>query len=148
MQKISIRPIEFGDTDLIVKWRNSDAVRLNFIDRRELTKEIHENWMNTKVLVGNVVQFIICVDGTPVGSVYLRDIDKKHQKAEFGIFIGEELKQGHGIGQEAGKQILKYAFDELNLNRVFLRVLAENEHAINCYKKIGFVQEGYARERR
>jgi RimJ/RimL family protein N-acetyltransferase len=53
---------------------------------------------------------------------------------------------GKGIGQEVTRLLLKYAFEELNLHRVDLRVLAYNVRAINCYKKCGFIIEGTERE--
>ena len=52
---------------------------------------------------------LIIIDRTtnlPVGSTYLRDIDKKNNKAEFGIFIGEKEYWGKGFGNEATKLIL------------------------------------------
>jgi len=61
---------------------------------------------------GKVVQFMICrqVDGRPVGSVYLRDIDREHGKAEYGIFIGEDDAIGRWIGSEACRLACDYGF--------------------------------------
>ena len=146
--KVRIRRITEQDTDNIIKWRNSPDVNINFIYRRPLTREDHLNWLHKKVETGEVAQFIIHSEelGKDVGSVYLRDIDKEYQKAEYGIFIGEESARGHGIGAAAAKLILEYGFEELKLNRIFLRVFARNERAINSYKKAGFVYEGLFRQ--
>lgn len=140
---ISIRPITTGDTQNIVKWRNSSFVRDNFIFRQELTASDHEKWMSTSVASGKAAQFIIVSDELgDIGSVYLRDIDNVNRKAEYGIFIGEEDAVGKGIGTIAARLILKYAFEVLQLNRVFLRVFPENKGAIKSYEKAGFVKEG------
>ncbi len=151
--KIYLRPIDEGDTDKIVKWRNSDAVRLNFIDQRLFTKESHTAWLNSFVKTGRVDQFVICMksdaspkteqsaDGIPVGSVYIRDIDTEHHKAEYGIFIGEESARGHGVGTEAAKLMIRYCFETKKLHRLFLRVYADNLQAIKSYEKAGFVRE-------
>ena len=56
---VILRPITMQDTHLIVKWRNRDHVRQNFIFRETFTAEMHENWMNTRVASGEVVQYII-----------------------------------------------------------------------------------------
>ncbi len=53
---------------------------------------------------------------------------------------------GHGYGSETTQAVLDYAFNELALHHVDLRVLASNKRAIACYKKCGFVQEGVERE--
>lgn len=144
---ITIRPITVEDTANVIRWRNNPAVLANFIYQKPFTEEDHLNWLNTKVFTGDTAQFIIeeTASKTPIGSVYLRDIDKVHQKGEFGIFIGEDLARGKGYGTLATKLILQYAFQELKLNKVFLRVFADNPSAIACYKKAGFVEEGLFR---
>lgn len=77
-----------NDTSLILTWRNNSDVRKNFIFQENLTKETHATWLKEKVYKGTTVQFIIIenTSQTPIGSVYLRDIDKLNNKAEFGIF--------------------------------------------------------------
>ena len=70
------------------------------------------------VETGKVVQMIIaeCDGDRPVGSVYVRDIDYEHNKAEFGIFIGEPDCLSKGYGTEATELMVEYAFTYLNLH--------------------------------
>ena len=145
---IYLRLMTYEDTENIVNWRNSDAVRKNFIYQALFTRESHENWIRTMVETGKVVQMIICENDTdrPVGSVYIRDIDRTHQKAEYGIFIGEPQTRGKGYGTAAAQLMIKYCFEELQLHRLFLRVYAENIQAIRSYEKAGFVKEAHLRE--
>lgn len=145
---IFLRLMTAADTDLIVAWRNMDAVRKNFIYQELFTREGHENWIRTRVETGQVVQMIICDDATekPLGSVYIRDIDRKHNKAEYGIFIGEDDARGRGVGTAAAKLMLRYCFGEEGLHRVYLRVCATNRQAIRSYEKAGFVREGLLRD--
>lgn len=147
---IYLRKMEYADTDNIVKWRNSDYVREHFIYQALFTKESHENWIRTMVETGKVDQLIICIksDGedVPVGSVYIRDIDKVHNKAEYGIFIGEESARGRGIGSMAASLMIEYCFKQLKLHRLFLRVFADNAGAIRSYEKAGFIKEAYLKD--
>lgn len=145
---IYLRLMTGDDTDLIVAWRNSDSVRKNFIYQEPFTREGHENWIRTMVETGKVVQMIICdlATGMPLGSVYIRDIDRQHNKAEYGIFIGEESARGRGVGTAAAKLMLKYCFEEEGLHRLYLRALSENKQAIRSYEKAGFVREGLLKE--
>ena len=145
---VSIRKITEADTDNIIKWRNSPEVVKNFIYRRPLTREDHLNWLHGRVETGQVDQFIIHSNefDADVGSVYLRDIDQKNKKAEFGIFIGEKYARGHGVGTAAAKLALDHGFKVLGLNRIFLKVHEKNERAIASYKKAGFVFEGLFRQ--
>ncbi len=142
---IYLRFMTHEDTEQIVAWRNSDSVRANFIYQALFTKESHENWIKTMIDTGKVVQMMICekATGRAVGSVYIRDIDPVHHKAEYGIFIGEEDARGKGYGTVAAKLMIRYCFEELKLHRLFLRVYAENEQAIRSYEKAGFVKEAY-----
>lgn len=145
---IYLRPMTGEDTDRIVAWRNSEAVRKNFIYQELFTREGHEEWVRSMVNTGRVVQMIICLeqDDSPVGSVYIRDIEPLHRKAEYGIFIGEAQARGRGIGTAAAKLMLKYCFEELKLHRVFLRVYADNVQAVRSYEKAGFAREAYLRD--
>ena len=145
---IYLRLMTGEDTDYIVNWRNSDGVRKNFIYQALFTRESHENWIRTMIDTGKVVQMIICEEGTdrPLGSVYLRDIDRTHQKAEYGIFIGEADARGKGYGSAAAQLMIQYAFEEMKLHRLFLRVYADNIQAIRSYEKAGFVKEAHLRE--
>lgn len=145
---IYLRLMTYEDTDNIVAWRNSDAVRKNFIYQGLFTRESHENWIHTMVETGKVVQTIICELSTekPLGSVYIRDIDRHHNKAEYGIFIGEPQARGRGIGTAAAKLMLRYCFEEEKLHRVFLRAFATNQQAIRSYEKAGFVKEALLRD--
>ena len=144
---IYLKHITYQDTPDIVRWRNSDFVRSRFIYREEFDEETHNNWMKTMVDTGKVVQFIIYEKTTDrkIGSVYLRDIDNDNKKCEFGIFIGEEDMLGKGYGKEAARLITNYAFNDLNLYKVYLRVLADNKRAYNSYCSSGFVEEGIAK---
>lgn len=145
---IYLRFMTYDDTDLIVNWRNTDDVRKNFIYQALFTRESHENWIRTKVETGDVVQMIICETGSdrPVGSVYVRDVDRTHHKAEYGIFIGEADARGKGYGTAAAKLMIRYCFEEMKLHRLFLRVYAENQQAIKSYEKAGFEREALLRD--
>ena len=145
---VSIRPITEADTAKIVRWRNAPSVMEHFIYRTPLTEEDHLNWFRNRVQTGEVAQFMIIDDeaGEEVGSVYLRDIDLQNKKCEYGIFIGEDSCRGKGIGSAAAKLALDYAFETLGLNRVFLRVFADNVRAQKSYENAGFVIEGTFRD--
>jgi UDP-4-amino-4,6-dideoxy-N-acetyl-beta-L-altrosamine N-acetyltransferase len=146
--KVVLREIGDDDTANIVKWRNSVDVINNFFIQDVLTEEQHRFWLNNKVNTGMVSQFIIIDKETnvPVGSTFLRDIDPKNKKAEFGIFIGDSSSRGKGFGSEAAILITDFGFKQLHLNRVYLRVFAHNANAIKSYENAGFTCEGLLRQ--
>lgn len=137
--RVVLRPISETDTDDIVRWRNKEIVKKNFIFRENFTPEMHNQWLNTKVKSGEVVQYIMIDEvGKSFGSVYYRDIDQESKSAEFGIFIGEEDHIAKGYGQEAMSLFVNFGFNTLGLKKIDLRVIESNDRAYHVYAKIGF----------
>ena len=68
-----------------------------------------------------------------------------HRTAELQIRIGEGAERGAGRGSEAVVLLLNFGFRDLNLNRIFLHVFANNEPALRMYEKVGFTREGVLR---
>lgn len=147
-KNVYIRPITEEDTDLIINWRNSDAVRPYFIYQKPFTKEGHLQWLHEMIDSGRGFQFIVCKNDTdePVGCTYLRDYDRKNRKIEYGVFLGSEDIKGKGIGTEILKLTLQFAFQNLEINKVFARAFADNQASIHCFLKGGFQKEAYLRE--
>ena len=145
---IIIRLMTDSDTELIVKWRNNERVRKHFIYREEFTPASHRNWTKTMIETGKALQFILCEKETerPVGSVYFRDIDRNKKEAEYGIFIGEDDAIGRGYGTEAAKLAVSYAFEEMKLSKLILRVFTDNAAAVRSYQRAGFVQTSYLKD--
>ncbi|CAG9621167.1 hypothetical protein BACCIP111883_01939 [Sutcliffiella rhizosphaerae] len=80
-------------------------------------------------------------NSVPIGVTSLINIDTKNRNAECIIDIGDKKYWGKGYGTEALKLLIDYAFLELNLHRVSLRVFSFNEKAIHIYSKLGFERE-------
>jgi RimJ/RimL family protein N-acetyltransferase len=76
-------------------------------------------------------------DGTTVGSASYRDIVDE-DSAELSIVIGEVDARGRGLGQEAMELMLDYGFEEMNLERTWLIVRADNEVAVGLFESLGF----------
>jgi RimJ/RimL family protein N-acetyltransferase len=69
-------------------------------------------------------------------------------RAELGISIHDKTQWSKGLGTDAVRLVVDYAFEELDLNRVELTTDEENARAIRCYEKVGFVREGLLRQHR
>lgn len=80
------------------------------------------------------------------GYVALRDIEGEHGVAELSFWIGEE-QSGHGYVTEAGMEVLRFAFEELRLNRVCAYHMVRNSASGRVLEKIGMRQEGCLRQR-
>lgn len=94
------------------------------------------------------VLWVIADQGTEVcvGHVGLYEIDYRIRDAEFAIMIGKPATWGRGLGTACTRFAVEYGFQQLNLNRIHLSVLASNERALRLYEKIGFQREGVLRQ--
>jgi RimJ/RimL family protein N-acetyltransferase len=88
---------------------------------------------------------VTTLDGLPIGLVSLWDRSVPHDAAELSIGLGAQYRD-RGLGTEALRLALRYAFDDLELHKVYLRVLEYNHRARRAYQKCGFVVEGFLRE--
>lgn len=86
-------------------------------------------------------------DDRLIGEIGLDKPQWNHGEAYVGISIGEREYWGKGYGTDAMDVILRYAFQELNLQRVTLNVFDYNPRAIRSYEKAGFKHEGRVRQR-
>ena len=79
------------------------------------------------------------------GYTSLRNINWINRNCYFGIVILPEM-QGKGLGKEATKLLIDYGIKNLNLNKVQLEVIRDNQNAIKIYNKLGFIEEGIFRK--
>jgi RimJ/RimL family protein N-acetyltransferase len=142
--------MEDSDIDKYHAWRNDlDVMKTTNPSLDLYTFTETRNFVETVILnsISSKSYIIEERDGNiPIGITSLINIDTKNRNAECIIDIGEKEYWGKGYGTEALKLLLDYAFLELNLHRISLRVFSHNERAIHIYNKIGFVQEGVVRE--
>lgn len=147
-ERIYFRPIEIEDEPRVRSWINDPLVRKYLHHRPPLNAFREREWIESQGKSSTDYVFGIAVrqGGRLIGTTGLHRIDAIARKAEFGLCIGDKAFQGRGYGKEATRLTLRFAFEELNLNRVKLHVFADNWRAIRLYQKVGFVQEGCLRQ--
>ncbi|WP_286923129.1 MULTISPECIES: GNAT family N-acetyltransferase [Lysinibacillus] len=148
--RVRLRKMTKEDTELYHQWRNDVEVMHSTNPSLDVypideTKEFVDH-----VILGShtAKSYIILTKGNeiPIGIVSLINIDYKNRNAECIIDIGEKKYWGKGFGSESLRLLLHYAFYEMNLHRVYLKVFSFNDRAIHLYNKIGFQQEGNSRQ--
>ena len=81
-----------------------------------------------------------------VGHIALRDIDWEHLTAELSFWI-DEPASGNGYVAEAGNAMLRFAFDELKLNRIYAYHMVRNTASARVLTRLGMREEGILRQR-
>jgi len=96
----------------------------------------------------NIVHFAIVDIKTNqhIGCCSLQSINWVYRSAEMARIIGEKKFRGKGIGTEVGKLLLEYAFNTLNLHKIWLGNIALNEAALKSKSNLNFKTDGVLRD--
>ena len=100
----------------------------------ELAKEAGKMWLAITLLS----------DGRQVGGIGMR-IEEQHRHAELGYWLGVP-HWGQGYATEAGREMIRYGFEQLDLHRIFATHFAHNPASGNILRKLGMRHEGCQRE--
>lgn len=80
-----------------------------------------------------------------IGMVTLSSIDWQNRCATHGIKLHSSCPKLCGIGTDAVKTLMKYAFEEVNLNRLESTIIDYNTASEKLYVKCGWTVEGVKR---
>lgn len=90
-------------------------------------------------------QFTIYYKEQFVGLIGFKDTDLDNHKIEIGYWLSQ-YAQGKGIMTQSVSKLVDYAFNELGMNRVQIKVAVGNKKSRHIPEKLGFKQEGIERE--
>jgi RimJ/RimL family protein N-acetyltransferase len=150
-EKVRLRAIDRKDLPQFVKWLNDPDVRRGLMHFQPFSVDDEEEWyegMRKSPLEEHPLTIEIKVEDQwePIGNCGLFGINWRIRSAEFGIFIGVKDQWDKGFGTEALRLSVRHGFETLNLNRICLRVYADNPRAIRSYEKAGLTVEGSLRQ--
>lgn len=145
-----LREIEKKDIKTINQWRRDRELQgflgggFRYINE-DVDLQWYERYLNSRA--NNVRCAIIDTNKDElIGVCYLLNIDYVNMSGEIHIMIGDNKSRGKGAGTFAMVEMIKHGFYDLNLRRIELEVLEDNNKAFHLYSKLGFVKEGIKRE--
>ena len=108
----------------------------------------HTNAADSREIIRTVLSapnvFAVCLrdDGKPIGSVgfHRNDLATGDDEYELGYWLGKPF-WGQGIIPEASREMLRYAFEELGMNRIWCGYYDGNEKSRRVQEKLGFVHQ-------
>lgn len=110
----------------------------------EAVAQTRQFWEWIRASDSNILFVIETLAAEFVGSVGLHGIDARDRQAEVGIWIARP-HWDKGYGTDAVRITSRFAFREMNLQRVYLHVYDTNARGIRAYEKVGFKEEGRMR---
>jgi diamine N-acetyltransferase len=150
-ERVALGPLRRDLAETYARWMNSLEVRhgLSHLGIFDTTTE--EAWLAETIganaeHVPDRADFTIHDrrDGAAVGTCALVDVSHHHHRARFGLALGD--RRGKGLGTEATRLTLDWAFNVLSLRSVLLEVMPWNAAAIRTYEKAGFKLAGRRRD--
>ncbi len=145
----TLRAIEEEDLTVLHKWSNNTELQkamgnIHFPSSRSF----HKSWFEKTLDDTHNQRFAIeTKDHGLIGISSLMKIDWRNNNAWHGIMLGDKDTRGKGYAFDAVMATMRYAFDELHLNRLDGQMIEYNIASIKFYcKKLGWKEEGRARE--
>lgn len=148
-QRVRLSALTRADAAVIASWyEDAEFLRLFDTDPAlpKTAEEIERMFDEVRRDTHAVLFGIRAASGDDlVGVIGLDGISWNHHTASLSIGLGRAY-WNQGLGAEAMRLMLRFAFMELNLHRIGLTVFEYNPRALALYKKLGFVHEGTVRE--
>ena len=145
---IYLRKLESTDLERTWVWMNDPGVYLKIGTQVPISRSAQQKWFERTDQASDKIIFAICLKESEnhIGTVSLDNIDNRHRPARLSIFIGDDSNRGKSIGSRALRLLAEYAFNFLNLNRIWCKTSAGDEHITRYYEKLGFQLEGAMRQ--
>lgn len=147
-KKVKLRAIEEEDLELLHKWANDPEIWYmldgwHFPSSREYQKRWFLSLLDDQL---NQRFAIEAPDVGLIGTANLIQIDWKNNHAFHGMMLGDKDVRGKGYGIDTIMAIMRYAFEELHLERLDGSMIEYNTISLNVYcKKCGWKEEGRMR---
>jgi [ribosomal protein S5]-alanine N-acetyltransferase len=145
-----LRPYREEDTAAFYQLIQENKARLApaFPGRIRLTKNLEECrrlllQFKSDWLLGQVYAFGIWekASNAYIGEISLKNFDRSVPKAEIGYYLDLQA-EGKGYGTQMLRALVRFAFEALNLNKVFLRSAIDNSRSYSLAERCGFRREG------
>lgn len=147
-KRVTLRAIEETDIPSLHRWAN-DPVTQDAIGELHFPSSLkfHQEWLNAVRGDRLNQRFIVETPEGAIGISSIVQIDWRNRHAWHGLVLGESGHRGRGYGTDAIMATMRYAFDELNLERLDGGMIAYNTASIATYcgPKLGWKEEGRRR---
>lgn len=116
-----------------------------FVSKAQVDAE-HKEWTEYEGPRTGVPFGVQTKSGRPLGYFGINFIIQHSRAAMFGASIGDPEYWGGGYGTDALLLLTDYAFDDLDMRRVFLATMSLNARVMRQMEKVGFTLEARRRQ--
>jgi RimJ/RimL family protein N-acetyltransferase len=140
--RVELHPMEPDDATFVQSIRNDPQIRAGIGGSTPMTAADHENRLDDRG--DDVFDFVVRVDGDPVGTATLWKQDVPWGYAEIGYAIHPD-HWNQGYATEAVECLVRYGFREQRYNKIGADAYETNPASNRVLEKAGFEREGVRR---
>ncbi|MGM1055658.1 MAG: GNAT family N-acetyltransferase [Bacteroidota bacterium] len=144
----TLRAIEESDLVQLHKWANEPEIQ-NWLGGWHFPTNLEDQkkWFeNNSVSSLNQRYAIEVANLGLIGTANLVNIDWKNKNAFHGMMLGDKDIRGKGFGLDTVMAVMRYAFEELGMERIDGSMIEYNAASLKLYiKKCGWKEEGRQR---
>lgn len=147
-EHVILRAFEREDAERCYRWMNDPSIVRTLKTRYPIAFQTEMEWLDRAMHPAAGERHFAIErkdDRTHIGNASIHDIDWVSRTAAFGLFIGEPSAWNRGFGSDAIRTLVRFAFDEMNLQKLRINVFDYNDRAKHVLLTQGFVQEGRLR---
>lgn len=144
-EHVILRAFEREDAERCYRWMNDPNIVRTLNARYPIAFQNELEWIEQAIHAQTGERHFAIErkdDRNHIGNASIHDIDWVSRRAWFGIFIGEPTAWNRGFGGDAIQTLVRFAFTEMNLSKLSIRVFEYNERAKHILETHGFVREG------
>jgi len=137
---LRLRPPRLVEAELYASWWDDTEVQFGFCCEARTAADIRAAFpemVSEARDIGHWIDFVIEVDGKPVGSIWLSHWDLDAATADLNILIGDPAYRSQGIARRAIRRIATWAFPTMELSRIYLCPREDHLPALRCYLAAG-----------
>ncbi len=148
--RLRLRPFTVDDAPCVQKLAGDKAIADTTLNIPHPYEDgMAEAWISTHKELresgkGYAFAIVLADSEQLIGCIGLLNVDRTHQRAEMGYWIGKPYWR-QGFCTEAAQALVKYGFQELGLNRLYAYHLTRNPASGRVMQKIGMIHEGCLR---
>lgn len=145
-EKITLRPLEPEDIELLYQWENNMGIWEISNTRAPFSRYILAEYIKNSVKdIYETKQLRLMIENErkrPVGAVDLFDFDPFHLRAGVGILIHRQEDRGQSYATDTLKALCEYTLNTLGLKQLYASIAEDNLPSIGLFEKAGFKKEG------
>lgn len=141
---VILRALEKSDLERCYHWMNDPLVVRTLKSRYPIPFEQEAEWLENAAHSVNGDRHLAIErkdNRTHIGNASIHEIDWVSRTAFFGLFIGDPAAWNRGFGTDAVRTLVRFAFEEMNLQKLKINVFDYNDRAKHVLEAIGFVRE-------